>query len=93
MSLRVINDDCCLVNGKLVVVVEGDNVEQVNGSTANMLAIEKAATLGYQHVGINGSSGAYPVDSEGNTYEDENEQARQGLINAYRRDIFLLGGI
>lgn len=93
MSLKVIDKDCRVQENKLIIVVEGSNPGEVTSTEANHIAVSKAASLGYSRVGINNHSGSYPVDSEGNQYEDWNEQSRKGLISAYRNDIALMGGI
>lgn len=93
MSLRVIDQDCRIEDGKLVIVVEGDNPEEVLSNEAKTIALQKAAACGYPRVGINGTSGSYPVDGEGNTYDDWNAMARENLIIAYRNEIKLMGGL
>lgn len=98
MSLQIVDKDCRIEDGKLVVVVQGADPEEVLSSTAKNLAIQKAASCGYPRVGINGQSGSYPVDPEGKTTDnagkeyDWNDMARAGLIAAYRNDIVLMGG-
>jgi hypothetical protein len=93
MSIKIIDNACKIEDGKLVIVVEGPGPEEVLSANARSLAIQKAASCGYAHVGVNGQSGSYPVDSDGKTYEDVNEQARRGLISAYRNEIRLMGGL
>lgn len=93
MSLRIIDKDCRVEDGKLVIVVEGKDPEEVLSPTAKNMALQKAASCGYPRVGINGQTGSYPVDADGNTYDDWNDQARRGLIKAYRNEIRLLGGL
>lgn len=93
MSLRIVDSDCRLEDNKLVIVVEGAGPEEVLSQTAKTMAIQKAAACGYPRVGINGQSGSYPVDKDGKTYEDWNEQSRRGLIAAYRNEIKLMGGL
>lgn len=90
MSLHVVNDKCCMQHGKILIVVEGDNVEEVTSVMSKKLAMEKAAELGFYRAGISNTSGAYPVDEEGKTYEDQNEQSLLGKIAAYRNDLYLL---
>ena len=93
MALRIVEKDCRVQEGKLVIVVEGNDPEEVLSPNAKTLALQKATTFGYPRIGVNSQSGSYPVDSDGKTYEDWNEQSRLGKINAYRNDIFLMGGI
>jgi hypothetical protein len=93
MPLRVVDQECRIEEGKLVIVVEGENPEEVLSNEAKMMALQKAAACGYQRIGINGTSGSYPVDADGRQYEDWNEQAKAGLIAAYRNEIKLMGGI
>jgi hypothetical protein len=91
--LKVIDKDCRIEDNKLVIVVEGDGPEQVLSNDAKVLAVNKAASCGYPRVGINGQSGSFPVDADGKSYEDWNEQARLGKIAAYRNEIRLMGGL
>jgi hypothetical protein len=93
MSLRIVDKDCRIENGKLVIVIEGEGPEEVLSNTAKNLALQKAAACGYPRVGINGQSGSFPVDAEGKTYDDWNEQSKRGLIAAYRNEILLMGGL
>ena len=93
MSVRVVEKDCCLREGKLVIVLEGANPEEVLSNEARSMAIKSAAAFGYPRVGINGQSGSFPVDDDGKAYEDWNEQSKLGLISAYRNEIYLIGGI
>lgn len=93
MSIRIIDKDCRIEDGKLVIVIEGANPEEVLSSTAKTMALQKAASCGYPRVGINKQSGSFPVDAAGATYEDWNEQARRGQISAYRNEIVLMGGL
>lgn len=93
MSLRIIDKDCRVEDNKLVIVVEGENPEEVLSATAKTLALQKAASCGYQRVGINGQTGSFPVDANGNTYEDWNDMARRNTITAYRNEIRLMGGL
>lgn len=93
MSISVIDSECRIEDGKLVIVVEGKSPEDVLGPNAKSAALQKAATLGYTRIGINGQSGSYPVDAEGKSYFDENAMAREGKINGYRNEIKLLNGI
>jgi hypothetical protein len=91
--LTIVEKACRVEDGKLVIVVEGDNPEEVLSNTAKTLAMQKAASFGYPRVGINGQTGSFPVDKEGNTYDDWNDQSRRGLIAAYRNEIKLMGGL
>jgi hypothetical protein len=93
MSVRIIEKDCRVEDGKLIIVVEGENPEEVLSPTAKTMAIQKAASFGYPRVGFNGQTGSYPVDANGNTHDDWNDQARRGLIAAYRNEIKLMGGL
>ncbi len=93
MALAVVDKDCRIEDGKLVIVIEGANPEEVLSIQAKSMAMAKAANCGYPRVGINGQSGSYPVDSDGKTYEDQNDQAKKGLIAGYRNEIRLMGGI
>ncbi len=93
MPVRVVDKDCRIEDGKLVIVVEGDNPEEVLGNDAKMMAIQKAGACGYPRVGINGTSGSYPVDANGESRDDWNELAKEGAIAAYRNEIKLMGGL
>ena len=99
MSVKIIDEACRIEDGKLIIVVEGDNPEVVLSNEARKLAIEKAATFGYQRVGFNGQSGSYPVDVSGGTCDaagkeyDWNKMAKEDLIAGYRNEIKLLGGL
>ncbi len=92
---KVIDKECGIRDGKLFIVVEGANPEEVTGPNARELAIKKAATCGYQRVGVNNQTGSYPVDEDGKTPPDDqvNEWARSGKIVAYRNGIYLMGGL
>jgi len=93
MALKVIDSKCRVEDGKLVIVIEGTSPEEVLSAPAKTLALQKAASCGYPRLGINGHSGSYPVDENGVTYEDWNEQARKQAIKAYRNDIKLMSGL
>ncbi len=99
MSDKVVDSACRVELGKLIVVIEGDNPAVVTSPTAKKLAVEKAASLGYRRMGINGLSGGYPVDKDGSTKDqsgneyDWNEMSKQGLIAKYRCDIKLMGEV
>jgi hypothetical protein len=93
MALSIIDKDCRIEDGKLVIVVQGDNPEEVLSNTAKSMALQKAAACGYPRIGINGQSGSFPVDADGKTYDDWNDQARRGLIVGYRNEIKLMGGL
>lgn len=93
MALQIVDNECRIEDGKLVIVVEGDGPESVLSNEAKQMAVAKAAACGYSRVGINGQSGSYPVDADGKTYDDWNDQARRGLIVGYRNDIKLMGGL
>ena len=99
MALQIVDKDCRIENGKLVVVVQGEGPEAVLSAAAKTMAIQKAASCGFPRIGINGQSGSYPVDVEGKTTDangkeyDWNEMARNKLIAAYRNEIVLMGGL
>lgn len=99
MSVKVVDQDCRVEDGKLIIVVEGLNPEQVLSNEAKQLAIAKATACGYSRVGINGQSGSFPVDAQGRTMDENgkeyewNDMARNGLIAGYRNEIKLMGGL
>ena len=93
MSLKIVDNKCRIEDGKLVICVEGANPDEVLSMNAKHMALAKAASCGYPHVGINGHSGSFPVDGEGNTYDDWNEQSRLKKIAAYRNEIRLMSGL
>jgi hypothetical protein len=93
MSLHIVDKDCRIEDGKLIIVVEGPGPEEVLSNTAKQMAIQKAAESGYVRIGINGQSGSFPVDADGKSYEDWNKQSKDGLIAAYRNEIKLMGGL
>jgi hypothetical protein len=93
MPLRIIDNECRIEDGKLVIVIEGDNPEEVISNEGKMIALQKAAACGYPRVGINGTSGSYPVDDNGDQHDDWNQLARDGGIAAYRNEIKLMGGL
>jgi len=96
--LRIVDDACCRKDGKLCIVIEGANPEEVISSAAKQLATEKAAACGYVHTGYNSHSGAYPLDGNGAACDTDEklaeltERLRKGetSIAAYRNDIFLI---
>jgi hypothetical protein len=98
MALSTIDDLCCRKGGKLQIVVQGNDPEEVTSQSAKTLAMEKAAQCGYVHTGYNGHSGSYPVDEAGNVYDTDEKIAeltnlmREGKarIAGYRNDIFLM---
>lgn len=95
MALKIVDNECRIEGGKLVVVVEGANPEEVLSSKAKQMALEKAAACGYQRVGLNGQTGSYPIDADGKTYDDNewNTVAMAGKIAGYRNEIKLMSGI
>lgn len=93
MAVACVEDKCRVQDGKLVIVVEGDTPEAVNGPAARQLAIEKAAMFGYTRVGINGHSGSYPVDAEGNEPANWEQINFRGKIAKYRNDYKLMSGL
>lgn len=98
MALQTIDELCCRKGGKLHIVVQGANPEEVTSQGAKALAMEKAAQCGYVHTGYNGHSGSYPVDAEGNVYDTDEKMTelsnmlREGKtsIGGYRNDIILM---
>jgi hypothetical protein len=93
MALKVVDAACGIQEGKLVIVVEGASPEEVMSQDARTLALDHAQSLGHARIGINGTSGSYPVDADGNTSEDWNALARNNGIAAYRMDFKLMGGL
>ncbi len=93
MSVAIVESECRVEEGKLVIVVQGANPEEVLGQEAKALAVKTAASYGYSRVGINSVSGSYPVDNNGVTYDDWNKQALERKIMAYRNDIRLMSGL
>jgi len=97
MALKIIDDACCRREGKLCIVVEGANPEEVTSSAAKQMAAEKAATCGYVDTGFSSHSGAYPVDPTGKPYDTDEKMAaltdklRTGEVQTltYRNDILL----
>ena len=88
MALKVIN--ASLVEGKVVVTIEGKGPGEVATPDARTLAMKYAGTVGYPHVGYCGTSGSYPVDEKGEMWEDQNKMAMEQRIAAYRNDIQLM---
>jgi len=88
MALKVI--ETIMKEGKVVVTIEGADPEAVNSMEAKNLAIQQSAKCGYPHVGFNSTSGAYPVDENGETSEDQAKMAISKKIVAYRNDIALM---
>ncbi len=94
MALKIIDDDCRMKDGKYVVVVEGDNPEEVMSHKAKKLAINKAEASGYSKMGISGQSGSFPVTSDASAtlVTDWTKFARDGKITGYRNEFKLSGG-
>ena len=67
MAVRIVDDACRLEDGKIVIVIEGNNPEEVLSLQAKTLAQSKVAAAGHPRAGLNGQSGSYPVDTEGKT--------------------------
>ena len=94
MSLKIVPEACKIEpDSRLKIVIEGSGPEEVLSSEGKSLAVKHANACGYNNLGINGQSGSYPVDAEGKTYDDWNEQSRRNLIAAYRNEIFLMSGL
>ena len=93
MALKVIDNDCRVESGKLIIVIEGASPDVVLSNEAKNMALTKAAEFGYTRLGINGQSGSYPVDEYGKEHEDWNEMSKEGKIAAYRNEIKLMGGL
>lgn len=91
--LRVVEEACRLEDGKLVVTLESESIEELLSREASTIAVTKAASCGFPRVGINKTSGPFPVDKDGQSYEDWADQSRNGLIHSYRNEIYLLGSI
>ncbi len=79
-----------LKDGRVVVTVAGDNPEEVTSVEAKKLGMQKSAECGYQNVGFNSSSGSYPVDAQGITYDDWNSMVGDKKIAGYRNDLVFM---
>lgn len=93
MALKVIEKECRVEDGRLTIVVEGDDPIEVTSADAKRLALSKAATFGYVNIGINNQSGSYPVDEQGNRHEDWYTQATTRKVAGYRNEIKLMAGL
>jgi hypothetical protein len=93
LPIRIVDSACRLEDNKLVIVLEGSGPDEVLSPTAKTMAIQKAASCGYNRLGVNKQSGSYPVDADGKTWDDLNEQSKAGKIAAYRNDIVLMSGL
>lgn len=93
MSLKIVDNDCRMKDGKYVVVVEGDNPEEVMSFKAKRMAIGKAEAAGHTKLGISGQSGSYPVTSESDAIPtDWVALAKNKSITGYRNEFKLAGG-
>lgn len=89
MTSTIIDDACVFGGREGTIVVGGDSVTTVGSTEAKHAALKKAAELGIPNPGISDQSGAYPVDSEGNTIKEITSED----VAAYRNDFRVVSGM
>ena len=67
MTVEVVDDACKADGRRGIIVVRGDTVTDVGGTTAKTKALTKAASMGITRAGISEQTGHYPVNAAGET--------------------------
>ena len=88
MAVKIVDDACVFAGQESTITVSGDSIDDVAGTEAKNMALQKAAALGVSKPGISDQSGYYPVDSEGNTLETLDGES----VTVWRNDFRIVAG-
>jgi hypothetical protein len=89
--LSYVDKECTANDRSAHIVIAGDSPQELQGTDVSRMALEKAGQLGLSRPGVSNSTGAYPVDENGQT--SDALCMGQGQVVGYRRDFDVRGGI
>ena len=68
-----------LDNGRLIVAVEGDSIDEITSPSARRLAYDSRLEHGWVNAGIEQIEGPFPVDDKGNIDVDPKSEGKKKI--------------
>lgn len=90
--MQVVDNACRVIGGKLMMVIESENLNELLDHQVTKFAVEHATRFGWPNACLNGQDAPVPVDASGNSpenYDDMVKLANNGGTTRYRKRIYL----